>query len=79
MKTNNYDDAVRIDTIVDLNDNLIKTVIDVLKLMGDDPHYIYVIASAFAMAIKSINKEVSPDFLPILKELLEHRINKRLN
>jgi hypothetical protein len=76
-----YEETVRADVVLDMQEQILRTVIDAIRTHGDESpdNALAMIAASFIMAIESINDSFQTDRLSVMiSELIEMKQKNKL-
>lgn len=77
MSEMSYENRLKAETIVEMRDSYIKSMIDIMKVHGDDPTGIAMISASVVMFIEELNKHLHPNFsLMVAEQLLSSQQKK---
>jgi hypothetical protein len=72
-----YETAVKAETILEMKDRFLKTVIDVMKMHGDDKTGLPMISASIVMFVQELDRSIHPGFSLIVSEQLISDVRKR--
>lgn len=70
MSEMSYENRLKAETIVEMRDSYLKSMIDIMKVHGDDPTGIAMISASVVMFIEDLNKHLHPNFSLMISEQL---------
>jgi hypothetical protein len=77
MSDISYETRLKAETIIDMRDSYLKSMLDIMKIHGDDPTGIAMISASVVMFIEELNKHLHPNFsLMIAEQLLSSQQKK---
>ena len=76
----NYESAVKAETILEMRDRFLTTVVDVMKMHGNDETGLPMITASIVMFIQELDKAIHPAFsLVVAEQLLSDMRKKKVN
>jgi hypothetical protein len=70
MSEISYENRLKAETIVEMRDSYLKSMIDIMKVHGDDPTGIAMISASVVMFVEELNKHLHPNFSLMIAEQL---------
>jgi len=61
----------RVESIVELSNDLMEAIIKNAKFHGDDPHLTHIVSAAITLTIRDLNR-LAPGFTELMYNMLEH-------
>jgi hypothetical protein len=77
MSDISYETRLKAETIIDMRDSYLKSMLDIMKIHGDDPTGIAMISASVVMFIEELNKHLHPNFSLMIAEQLLATIQKK--
>jgi hypothetical protein len=72
-----YENRIKAETIIELRDAYIKSLLDIMKTHGDDPTGIAIITASVVMFVEDLNTHLHPNFSLVVAEQLIADANKK--
>ena len=77
MSEISYETRLKAETIVEMRDSYLKSMIDIMKVHGNDPTGIAMISASIVLFVEDLNKHLHPNFsLMIAEQLLSSQQKK---
>ena len=72
-----YENQIKAETILEMRDCYLKSMIDIMKVHGDDPTGIAMISASIVMFVEELNKHLHPNFSSMIAEQLLSKLQKK--